>query len=98
MSPLGGTVARVCGGWVRDKLLGLESHDVDVTINNMTGAHFAELVRQVQATRGVEPTANLGASPAPLRRGVSFANETWAPQAVALSKSSTPTRTPSSRP
>ena len=56
MSPLGGTVARVCGGWVRDKLLGLESHDVDVTINNMTGAHFAELVRQVQATRGVEPS------------------------------------------
>ena len=54
LSPMGGTVARVCGGWVRDKVLGLESHDVDVTVNNMTGAHFAELVRQVQAARGVE--------------------------------------------
>ncbi|KAF4125337.1 tRNA nucleotidyltransferase/poly(A) polymerase [Geosmithia morbida] len=35
-------VLRWAGGWVRDKLLGLESHDIDVAINNMTGVTFAE--------------------------------------------------------
>ncbi|OAG10055.1 poly A polymerase C-terminal region-like protein [Paraphaeosphaeria sporulosa] len=34
------TVLRWTGGWVRDKLLGVRSHDVDVAINNMTGEHF----------------------------------------------------------
>ncbi|KAF7196712.1 Nucleotidyltransferase lcsQ [Pseudocercospora fuligena] len=31
---------RFTGGWVRDKLLGVESHDIDVAINKMTGYHF----------------------------------------------------------
>ncbi|KAF2405234.1 poly A polymerase C-terminal region-like protein [Trichodelitschia bisporula] len=31
---------RFTGGWVRDKLLGLESHDVDVGINKLTGYQF----------------------------------------------------------
>lgn len=35
-------VLRWAGGWVRDKLLGLESHDIDVAINNMTGVTFAQ--------------------------------------------------------
>ena len=30
------TVLRFTGGWVRDKLLGADSHDIDVPINNMT--------------------------------------------------------------
>lgn len=34
------TVLRFTGGWVRDKLLGVESHDIDVAINNMTGYQF----------------------------------------------------------
>ncbi|CAI6332517.1 unnamed protein product [Periconia digitata] len=33
-------VLRWTGGWVRDKLLGVESHDVDVAINKMTGEQF----------------------------------------------------------
>lgn len=33
-------VLRFTGGWVRDKLLGVGSHDVDVAINKMTGEHF----------------------------------------------------------
>ena len=53
-SLVGGTVARVCGGWVRDKMLGEESHDVDVTINNLTGTQFAQLVQEVLASRGAE--------------------------------------------
>lgn len=35
------TVLRWAGGWVRDKLLGIESHDIDIAINNMTGEAFA---------------------------------------------------------
>ncbi|KAI9652283.1 MAG: CCA tRNA nucleotidyltransferase, mitochondrial [Alyxoria varia] len=31
---------RFTGGWVRDKLLGINSHDVDVAINDMTGLQF----------------------------------------------------------
>ena len=31
---------RVAGGWVRDKVLGKESHDIDITLDNMTGEEF----------------------------------------------------------
>lgn len=31
---------RYTGGWVRDKLLGVDSHDIDVAINDMTGYQF----------------------------------------------------------
>lgn len=34
-------VLRWAGGWVRDKLLGIESHDIDTAINVMTGEAFA---------------------------------------------------------
>ncbi|TKA83181.1 hypothetical protein B0A55_00719 [Friedmanniomyces simplex] len=33
-------VLRFTGGWVRDKLLGVPSHDIDVAINKMTGFQF----------------------------------------------------------
>ena len=33
-------VLRWAGGWVRDKLLGGESHDIDTSINSMTGVDF----------------------------------------------------------
>ncbi|KAF2273023.1 poly A polymerase C-terminal region-like protein [Westerdykella ornata] len=33
-------VLRFTGGWVRDKLLGVGSQDIDVAINKMTGEHF----------------------------------------------------------
>ncbi|KAF4452859.1 hypothetical protein F53441_4362 [Fusarium austroafricanum] len=35
-------VLRWAGGWVRDKLLKIESHDIDVAINAMTGVPFAQ--------------------------------------------------------
>lgn len=35
-------VVRWAGGWVRDRLLGAESHDIDVAINAMTGVAFAQ--------------------------------------------------------
>lgn len=36
------TVLRITGGWVRDKLLGKESDDLDIALNNCTGVDFAE--------------------------------------------------------
>ena len=35
-------VLRWAGGWVRDRLLNIESHDIDVAINAMTGVPFAQ--------------------------------------------------------
>ncbi|KAF4952645.1 hypothetical protein FGADI_6535 [Fusarium gaditjirri] len=35
-------VLRWAGGWVRDKLLNIQSHDIDVAINTMTGVPFAQ--------------------------------------------------------
>lgn len=32
---------RITGGWVRDKLLGLESNDLDIAINHLSGEEFA---------------------------------------------------------
>ena len=37
---------RFAGGWVRDKLLGLSSKDIDVAISNMTGVEFGFLMKQ----------------------------------------------------
>ncbi|UZJ55281.1 hypothetical protein CBS101457_004601 [Exobasidium rhododendri] len=37
--------ARIAGGWVRDKLLGLESHDLDIALSSLTGHIFALLLR-----------------------------------------------------
>ena len=38
---LQGTEMRCAGGWVRDKLLGRDSHDIDIALNNMMGEEFA---------------------------------------------------------
>ena len=34
------TIFRVAGGWVRDKLLGKNSDDIDITLDNITGQEF----------------------------------------------------------
>lgn len=36
---------RVAGGWVRDKLLGKESNDIDIALDDMFGEEFAEMIR-----------------------------------------------------
>ena len=37
---------RFAGGWVRDKLLGLSSTDIDVAIDTMTGSNFGTLMKE----------------------------------------------------
>jgi len=56
---LGGTIVRVAGGWVRDKLLGRESHDIDLALNNCTGKNFAEYVNRYLQEMG-EKTNKIG--------------------------------------
>ena len=43
-------ILRFAGGWVRDKLLGLESKDIDVGIDSMTGIRFGTLMQQYAAS------------------------------------------------
>lgn len=40
------TVLRFTGGWVRDKLLGIGSNDIDVGISNMTGYQFGMALKE----------------------------------------------------
>ncbi|KAK4193805.1 hypothetical protein QBC35DRAFT_371631 [Podospora australis] len=39
-------ILRWAGGWVRDKLLGITSHDIDTAINSMTGESFVDRLRE----------------------------------------------------
>lgn len=39
--------ARVAGGWVRDKLLGKDSDDVDITVDRISGLEFAEKMKEI---------------------------------------------------
>ncbi|KAH9106744.1 hypothetical protein LEN26_014491 [Aphanomyces euteiches] len=43
---------RVAGGWVRDKLLGRSSDDIDIVLDKMTGAAFAQLVNEYESQHG----------------------------------------------
>jgi len=35
---------RVAGGWVRDKLLGKESDDIDIALDDMMGSEMVKMV------------------------------------------------------
>lgn len=50
---------RIAGGWVRDKLLGIDSHDIDVAIDTMKGFDFAEHVNKFLEKKGFE-TKHIG--------------------------------------
>mmetsp|Transcript_66350 Transcript_66350/g.74320 ORF Transcript_66350/g.74320 Transcript_66350/m.74320 type:complete len:646 (+) Transcript_66350:95-2032(+) len=41
---------RIAGGWVRDKILGLQTHDVDIATDACTGVEFARAVKEYHAT------------------------------------------------
>ena len=38
------TTLRVAGGWVRDKMFGKQSNDIDIAIDDMLGSQFAEII------------------------------------------------------
>ena len=43
---------RFAGGWVRDKLLELPSHDIDVALSSMTGAEFGKHLQEFSSKHG----------------------------------------------
>ena len=54
---------RFTGGWVRDKLLGVTSHDIDVGISSLTGERFGVMMKQYledPETQARHPTRSLG--------------------------------------
>jgi tRNA nucleotidyltransferase (CCA-adding enzyme) len=53
------TTLRWAGGWVRDKLLGIESHDIDVAINSMTGEAFSHRLRSYCDTKSAIEKHNI---------------------------------------
>jgi len=46
------TTVRAAGGWIRDKLLGKESHDIDLAVDNMTGQEFAKKINEYAIDSG----------------------------------------------
>ncbi|KAF0709371.1 Aste57867_5961 [Aphanomyces stellatus] len=47
------TTLRVAGGWVRDKLLGIPSDDIDIALDTMTGEAFVKKILKFQNACGV---------------------------------------------
>lgn len=54
-------VLRWAGGWVRDKLLGIESHDIDTAINATTGEAFVDALRDYCDVEAHRARHSLGA-------------------------------------
>jgi tRNA nucleotidyltransferase/poly(A) polymerase len=48
------TTNRVAGGWVRDKVLGQQSVDIDVALDDQSGVDFATGVNDYLKLRGLE--------------------------------------------
>ncbi|CEG45247.1 trna nucleotidyltransferase poly polymerase [Plasmopara halstedii] len=53
------TQLRVAGGWIRDKLRGCESKDIDIVLDNLKGATFARYITKFQRSRRL-PLSSVG--------------------------------------
>lgn len=58
-------VSRIAGGWVRDKLLGMECHDLDIAVNDMMGYEYATYVNTYLESQGypVRSIAKIDSNP-----------------------------------
>ena len=45
---------RIAGGWVRDKLLRIESHDLDIVVDKMNGLDFASVLTDYSKSKKLE--------------------------------------------
>jgi tRNA nucleotidyltransferase/poly(A) polymerase len=48
------TILRVSGGLIRDRLLGIESSDIDIAVDDMTGEQFCELITEYLKDRSFD--------------------------------------------
>jgi len=57
-----GSILRVAGGWVRDKLLGFEkkNKDIDIVLDNMTGVDFSFGLERYQKLNNFQVFTHLG--------------------------------------
>jgi tRNA nucleotidyltransferase (CCA-adding enzyme) len=51
-------VVRIAGGWVRDKLMGISSDDIDITISGISSIEFGKLMSEMQKSKIVVLEAN----------------------------------------
>ena len=61
-------VARVAGGWVRDKILGRPSDDIDIAVDSMSGFEFATLLdeylkKKPESKKGSSRVTRIKANP-----------------------------------
>lgn len=60
-------VLRISGGWVRDKLLGLNTNDIDIVVNNMTGEtlteHLSEYLKKTDNTSIIGTVSKIKKNP-----------------------------------
>lgn len=47
------TEFRVAGGWVRDKMMGRASDDIDIALSNMTGSQLVDYLRKYPNGKGI---------------------------------------------
>lgn len=66
------TVLRCAGGWVRDKLLGKDSHDIDIALSDKKGAEFAEDINAYLASQAQSAVKVAIKSLLPYRRQYQF--------------------------
>ena len=53
------TILRVAGGLIRDKLLCVDSDDIDISLNNMSGEAFANLVLEYMREKKIKSRSNI---------------------------------------
>lgn len=53
-------IVRVAGGWVRDKVLGLQTHDVDIALDCCTGVEFANFLKKYMQEYEREQIGKIG--------------------------------------